>query len=141
MAEIVAPALELTAAEANSPTRWAIEQQKLNEFFPNVKLVGNAGKVTAAVGTLDTHARNTYGIRVELTNFPYSMPRVFVRDYPLHPDTPHKFKDGSLCTMRSDQWRFHFSVAMVLAKTAVWLGKYEIWKSNGHRWPGRGQAH
>ena len=28
--------------------------------------------------------------------------------------------------MRSDQWRRHFTVALVIAKAAIWLGKYEI---------------
>jgi len=140
MVEIAAPDLVLSAAEANSPTRWAIEQRKIS-FFPSVKFVAAGSKVTAAVGTLDTHSGNTYGIRVDLTNFPYSRPRVFPRDWQVHPAAPHKFTDGSLCIMRNDQWRFHFTVALVLAKTAIWLGKYEIWKRNGHVWPGLGQPH
>jgi hypothetical protein len=29
----------------------------------------------------------------------------------------------------------------VIAKAAIWLGKYEIWKRNGNHWPGIGQSH
>ncbi len=140
MAEILAPDLVLTIIEVNSPNRWAIEQRKL-DFFPSVKFFGVGSKITAAVGTLDTHSGNTYGIRADLTNFPYSLPSVFPRDWQLHPLAPHKFTNGGLCIMRADQWRFHFTVALVLAKTAVWLAKYEIWKRNGQVWPGLGQPH
>jgi hypothetical protein len=140
MVEISAPDLVLSVAEANSSNRWIFEQRKL-DFFPSVRFVGAGGKITAAVGTLDTHSGNTYGIRVDLTNFPYSLASVFPRDWQVHPEAPHKYRNGSLCIMRNDQWRFHFTVALVLAKTAIWLGKYEIWKRNGHAWPGLEQSH
>jgi hypothetical protein len=42
--------------------------------------------------------------------------------------------------MRSDQWRRHFTVALVVTKTAIWLNKYELWKRNGRAWPGLGQT-
>jgi len=141
MAEIEAPQLELSAAEANSSNRMAIEQARLRQFFPRVAFVAIGSNVTAAAGTIDTHAGNTYAVRVQLDRFPYSLPSVVVVDYVIHPEAPHRYKDGSLCIMRVGQWRFHFTVALVLAKTAIWLGKYEIWKRNGHHWPGRGQSH
>jgi len=140
MSEIAAPGLELTIAEASSSYRWTMEQQKLS-LFPSFKFVGIGSKITAAVGTLDTHSGNTYGIRVDLSNFPYARPSVSPRDWEVHPLAPHKFSDGSICIMKSDQWRMHFTVALVLAKAAIWLGKYEIWKRNGHNWPGLGQSH
>jgi hypothetical protein len=140
MVEISAPALELAVVEANSSNRWAFEQQKL-KLFPSFRFVATGGKVTAAVGAIDTQMNNTYGIRVDLTNFPYSRPSIFPTDWEPHPSAPHRFHDGSLCIMRSDQWRYHFTVALAIAKASIWLGKYEIWKRNGQRWPGLGQAH
>jgi hypothetical protein len=138
--EIEAPGLELTAAQALSSLRWTYEQEKLKRF-PAFRFVGVGSNITAAIGAIETQVGNTYGIRIELPNFPYSRPTVFPRDWTPHPAGPHRFNDGSLCIMRSDQWRIHFSVALVIAKVAVWLGKYEIWKRNGHSWPGLGQSH
>ncbi len=140
MVEIGAPSLELTSTQANSSLRWAYEQEKLKRF-PAFRFVGVGSNITAAMGAIETQVSNTYGIRVELLNFPYSCPAVFPRDWNPHPSVPHRFNDGSLCIMRSDQWRIHFTVALAIAKVAIWLGKYEIWKRNGHIWPGLGQSH
>ncbi len=121
--------------------RWHHEAQKL-KTFPAFALLGSRdGDVKAAEGALDTQAGNTYGIRVELSNYPYSLPKIFPKGWTPHPATPHRFNDGSLCIMRSTQWRTHFTVALVVAKTAIWLGKYEIWKRNGQVWPGLQQRH
>lgn len=130
--------LILTATEMQS--RWPAEAAKLR-LFPAFAFVGSNGAITAAVGAIDTQNGNTYGIRIGLSNYPNALPTVLPKDWTLHPDVPHRYVDGSLCIMRTDQWRRHFTVALVVAKTAVWLGKYEIWKRNDHRWPGLGQEH
>jgi hypothetical protein len=140
MAEIEAAMLELTAAQANSALRWSYEQEKLKRF-PAFRFVRVGTNITGAVGALDTQVGNTYGVRVELQNFPFARPSVFPRDWTPHPEVPHRFNDGSLCVMRSDQWRTHFTAGLVIAKVAIWLGKYELWKRNGHIWPGLGQRH
>jgi hypothetical protein len=62
------------------------------------------------------------------------------KDWAVRADAPHYFNDGSICIMRLDQWRRIYTVALVVAKTAIWLGKYELWKREG-RWPGLGQRH
>jgi len=139
MAEIsAAPDLILTPAEAQS--RWHYEGVKLR-FFPSFGFLGVAGRITAAEGAIDTQNGNTYGIRIVLDNYPYALPKVFPKGWTLYPSVPHTYNDGSLCIMKSTQWRQYFTVALVVAKTAVWLGKYEIWKRNGHCWPGLGQRH
>ncbi len=139
MTEITAaPNLTLTPAEMQ--TRWYYEREKLR-LFSAFALLGANGQVTAAEGAIDTQYANTYGIRIVLDNYPYALPEVFPKAWTLHPDVPHKYRNGSLCIMRSDQWRQHFTVAFVVAKTAIWLGKYELWKRNGHNWPGLGQTH
>ncbi len=131
--------LILAPAEMGS-NRWYYERQHL-QLFPAFVLLGVNGQITAAEGALDTQYRNTYGVRITLTGFPYSLPKIFTKGWTPHSDVPHKYVDGSLCIMRSDQWRTNFTVALVVSKTAIWLGKYEIWKRNGHVWPGLGQAH
>ena len=70
-----------------------------------------------------------------------TLPKIFPKAWTIHPEAPHKFSDGSICIMKSAQWRQHFTVAFVVAKAAIWLGKYELWKRNGHRWPGLEQPH
>jgi hypothetical protein len=137
-AEISSDQLTLTVAQMQN--RWAVEQQKLR-LFSGFQLLGSGGTINAAEGSLSTQYGNSYRIRIELANYPYSLPKVKPKDWKIHPDSPHKFIDDSICIMRSDQWRKHFTVALVVAKTAIWLGKYEIWKRNGHYWPGLGQSH
>jgi len=97
--------------------------------------------IVAAEGAIDTQNGNTYGIRIDLAGFPYTLPKPLPKDWPPHPDVPHRYNDGSLCIMRSTQWRTTFTVAFVVAKTAIWLAKYELWKRNGHVWPGKHQRH
>ncbi len=140
MAEIQArQELILTPAQIQT-NRWYYEREKLR-FFPSFVLLGSNGQVTGAEGTLDTQCNNTYAIRISLDNYPYGLPRVFPKGWTIYPGAPHSYTDGSLCIMRADQWRQYFSVALVVAKTAIWLNKYELWKRNGHRWPGLGQKH
>lgn len=130
--------LILTPTEMQA--RWPSEAAKLR-FFPSFALLRTGGTITATEGAIDTQNGNTYAIRVTLENYPYSLPKVLPKGWTVHPEVTHKYNDGSLCIMRSDQWRRHFTLALVIAKTAVWLGKYEIWKRNGHQWPGLGQKH
>ena len=120
--------------------RWYYEREKLR-LFSSFVLLGTSGAITAAEGALDTQYGNTYGIRIELFNYPHALPKVYPKGWTIQPEVAHRFTDGSICIMRSDQWRKHFSVALVVAKTAIWLNKYEIWKRNGHRWPGLEQKH
>ncbi len=137
----IAPAQELRLSFVEmQANRWFYEREKLR-IFPAFALLAVNGQITAAEGGLDTQYGNTYGIRIGLEGYPYSLPRVFPKGWTLHPNATHKYVDGSLCIMRSDQWRREFTVALVVAKTAIWLGKYELWKRNGHVWPGLGQRH
>ena len=140
MPEIAATQDLILAPAEMGTNRWYNERGRLR-LFPAFALLGSNGQITAAEGAIDTQNRNTYGIRIVLERYPYALPRIFPRGWTFCPGVPHIYLDGSLCIMRSDQWRRHFTVALVVAKTAIWLGKYEIWKRNGHVWPGLGQAH
>lgn len=131
--------LILTPAEMGS-NRWFYEREHLR-LFPTFALLGTNGRITAAEGALDTQYGNTYGIRIVLDGYPYALPKVFPKGWTTYPGVPHKYVDESLCIMRSDQWRTNFTVALVVTKTAIWLGKYELWKRNGHVWPGLAQSH
>ncbi len=140
MPEIAAdPELTLTSSQTQS-NRWYHEQQKL-KMFPAFALLGANGHIRAAEGALDTQYNNTYGLRITLENYPYALPKLFPKGWTVAPGVPHKFSDGSICIMKSGQWQQFFTVALVVAKAAIWLGKYEIWKRNGHQWPGLEQPH
>ena len=131
--------LELASWEMNN--RWYYEREKLQNF-PAFQLLARNRTITAAEGAIDTQYGNTMGIRIELPErYPLSLPKVHPRGWSIHPSVLHKYNDGSICIMRSDQWRKHFTIALVVAKTAIWLAKYEMWKRNGHDWPGLGQQH
>jgi hypothetical protein len=139
MPEIAANS-DLVLRPAETQARWYYEREKLR-LFPSFALLAVNGEITAAEGVIDTQNNNTYRIRIVLRNYPYALPKVCPNGWTIHPEAPHKFNDGSICIMRSDQWRQQFTVALVVAKAAIWLGKYEIWKRNGHKWPGLGQVH
>jgi hypothetical protein len=139
MIEIGSDKLILTAAEIQG-NRWPYEQAKLR-MFPAFNFLRSGASIVAVEGGLDTQYGNTYGLRIELNNYPFNLPKVRPKGWSIHPSSPHQFSDGSICVMRSDQWRRHFTIALVIAKAAVWLGKYEIWKRNGNYWPGLGQSH
>jgi len=138
--DISAPDLTLTIAESQAPNRWYLEQEKLRFFFPKFSLVALNGTITGAVGTIDTQYGNTYDMRIDLKNYPFERPTVRAKDWTIPSGTPHYFGNGSICIMRADQWRRIYTVALVVAKTAIWLGKYELWKLE-RRWPGLGQSH
>lgn len=140
MAEIESGELALSSTEVQSSNRWIHEQIKLRNFS-GFNFVSSGGSIVAAEGELDTQYGNTYHIRIELKEYPYKLPSIRLKNYDIHPDAPHRYTNGSICVMRSSQWRKNFTVALLVAKTAIWLCKYELWKRNGHRWPGLGQSH
>ena len=121
MAEISSGELTLTTAEAQSASRWTYERQRL-AMFPNFHFVGVNGTITGARGTLDTQNNNTYALRIELPRYPHALPTVHPADWTIHPSSPHKYNDGSICIMRAAQWRNHFTVALVVAKAAITTG-------------------
>ena len=139
MPEIAANS-DLTLSATELQSRWYYEREKLR-LFPSFALLGVGGQISAAEGAIETQNGNTYRIRIVLANYPFSLPKIHPIGWSVRPEAPHKFNDGSICIMRSDQWRQRFTVALVAAKSAIWLAKYEIWKRNGHRWPGLGQSH
>jgi hypothetical protein len=55
-------------------------------------------------------------------------------------DGPHVYVGGSLCLMRARQWTPGLTIAFLVAKTALWLNKYEVWQRTGS-WPGVEQGH
>ena len=120
----------------------SLEQQKMQGRFPTMSFYGTDEEVTAIRGALTTNYGNLYSIRISVPDsYPYSIPRITVEPEP-DEDCRHIYPDGSICVMKSAQWSKTYSLALLVAKTAMWLNKYDQWKANGKcRWPGREQRH
>jgi hypothetical protein len=129
----------MTITDVSDAERMHREQEVLGRYFPDFELVRSksTGKY-AARGVLSTHL-NLYGIRIVLpTNYPYGMPDIEPVGW--QPSGPHTYGSNSLCVMRHEQWRNSYSVALVVAKAAIWVNKYEIYRKDG-KWPGNEQLH
>ena len=122
--------------------RMLLEKRKMMGRFPGFAFYGTAGTVTATRGTLRTNFGNHYGIRIAVPDgYPYSIPSITVEPAP-DSDCRHVYRDGSICVMKPEQWSKTYSLALLVAKTALWLNKYDLWKSMGKgRWPGKEQRH
>ncbi len=132
--------LVITASDSGID-RASVESRKLLEHFPQFALLKSGGSIDGAKGWLKTNAGNTYRIQIKTSSsFPYELPTVWPTDWTPPASCPHRFQSGSLCIMRSAQWTSTFTIAFVVAKTAIWLNKYDVWRSSG-AWPGKSQPH
>ena len=82
-------------------------------------------------------ARQTYVLSVRFPdNYPNEMPKVSV-DAPAILYAPHRYQNGTICFLHPSMWNpgVH-NLSFVIARSAKWLNKFEVWKENGGRWPG-----
>lgn len=99
----------------------------------------NDGSVFVKAG-LRTSVGNTYFTSIYFSSYPYSMPKVFITR-PTLPITPHRYPDGNLCYLHPNMWNpGRHDLTFVLARTAKWLNKYEVWRVRG-TWPGAEVKH
>jgi ubiquitin-protein ligase len=93
------------------------------------------GKVYARTA-LQTVNQTTYVLSIRFPDsYPNEMPRVTV-DAPAIATAPHRYQNGMICYLHPSMWNpgVH-NLSFVIARSAKWLNKYEIWKSRG-KWPG-----
>jgi hypothetical protein len=100
MTEIAAASNLLLNVHEMQLNRWYYERERL-VLFPSFALLGISSLITAAEGTLDTQYGNTYGIRIDLSNYPHALPRVVPKGWIVHPEVTHKFSDGAICGLTS----------------------------------------
>lgn len=129
----------MTITDATPQNRMYCEQEVLKRYFPDFELVlDRSTRCFAARGILSTQL-NLYAIRVALPpDYPRTMPTIIPVGWTA--TGPHKYTNGHLCVMKSEQWRQAYSVALVVAKAAIWVHKYEVYRREGH-WPGNEQLH
>lgn len=124
-----------------SRPRMTVEREKMASHFPTFDFYGYGGEVTSVQGDLRTNDGNQYYVKIEISkNYPYQMPKIYLPYETIDSSCPHKFSGGRICILRSEQWTSTFSLAFIVAKTAIWLNKYDKWKRDGKlRWPGKDQ--
>ncbi len=126
-----------------SRPRWAVEREKLRSQFPGFNFYTRDGRVSSVRGKLITNYGNTYSVRIEIPErYPYQLPDIRLPYHSIAQGCPHQYTGDRICVMRSAQWSTSLSVAFLVAKAAIWLNKYDLWRDKGkRRWPGKGQSH
>jgi ubiquitin-protein ligase len=136
--EFVVPR-KLLIEDGSMSKRLYTEQQKLAENFRQFSFVRDRRGEVNVTGALRTNAGKVYEVKIELPpDYPHSIP--FIIPVGWKAKCPHVYTAGNLCIMRPDQWRPIFSLAFVVAKTAIWLNKYDVYHKKGY-WPGNEQQH
>jgi ubiquitin-protein ligase len=136
--QVVPRGLLITGTSAAN--RIHVEQQKLAERFPSVKLYRADDGEISARGVLRTNVGEVYGFQILLPrDYPHSIPTIFPIGWDAS-SCPHSYVAGNLCIMRPEQWRPFYSLALVVAKTALWLNKFDVFRVRGY-WPGNEQQH
>jgi hypothetical protein len=100
----------------------------------------NDGGVYVKAG-LQTSVGNVYVAAIYFPNYPNQMPKVFINKPAVQTATGHQYTDGHICYLHPNMWNpgLH-NLTFVLARTAKWLNKYEVWRCTG-KWPGAGIKH
>ncbi|MCX5204125.1 hypothetical protein OG897_22070 [Streptomyces sp. NBC_00237] len=121
--------------------RLAVEARILDLHFEgwSVRRGSPNGDLGVAQGTLAVRfAGSTYPLKIVMSaSYPHKLPQVLPDGWTPRPN-PHLI-GGGLCVMKESQWHSFMSVAFVVAKTALWLNKYEIYLDK-RIWPG-GEQH
>ena len=124
-----------------SRPRMAVESEKIKRYFPDFAFKGSKGTVTSVEGYLKTADGNYYYVKIEVPeDYPYTMPRIKLPETAIDSACPHRYSSGNLCVMKPEQWSSSYSLAFMVAKAAIWINKYDVWKRTG-RWAGKQQEH
>ncbi|MEU4095703.1 hypothetical protein [Streptomyces sp. NPDC026673] len=138
MTEFVVPR-GLLITDGGDGNRLYLEQQKLSAYFPQFGFSRSKKGNIRARGALRVNSGEVFALKIKLPEgYPHSIPHIFADGWDA--DCPHVYSAGNLCIMRPDQWRSFYSIAFVVAKTAIWLNKFEVYQRRGY-WPGNEQGH
>jgi ubiquitin-protein ligase len=116
-------------------TRIRLEFSEAQRTFAYVELHPTSdGKVYSKTALQTGNQMYVLSIRFP-DSYPNEMPRVYV-DAPSLVTSPHKYQSGNICYLHPSMWNpgIH-NLSFVIARSAKWLNKYEIWRRNG-KWPG-----
>lgn len=100
----------------------------------------NDGGIFVKAG-LQTSVGNAYVATIYFPNYPSQMPQVFITAPAVKPGTGHQYTDGKICYLHPSMWNpGRHDLTFVLARTAKWLNKYEVWRQRAI-WPGAEMPH
>ena len=116
------------------------EIQEAIRHFPNIESYGTPDGGLYIKAALQTSVGQMYVLAVTFVGYPSEMPKVKVIT-PAVTHTKHMYPGGNICYMHPNVWNpAKHDLQFVLAQTAVWLNKHEVYNRTG-RWPGPGLAH
>jgi len=119
--------------------RMTVEQEKVNTHFPGFSFYATQGRLTSIKGYLRTSYGGSYYVSIQIPpSYPYEGPTVLLPYETIDSGVHHKFSSHEPCLMKADQWSSSLSIAFIIAKTAIWVNKYDSWKRTG-QWPGTQQ--
>jgi ubiquitin-protein ligase len=121
--------------------RIRLEFSEAQRTFAYVELHPTTDGKVYAKTALQT-ANQMYVLSIKFPDsYPNEMPRVYVDAPPLI-SSPHRYQSGNICYLHPSMWNpgIH-NLSFVIARSAKWLNKYEIWRRNLHlygssKWPG-----
>lgn len=117
-------------------SRLYFETEKVKRQFPQFSPYLDSNSQLFFEGYLQTNAKLVYRVRITIpANYPSRPPVTTIVSHSLGA-APHKYGDHTPCLFHPNIWNpgYH-TVTFVIARTAKWLNKYEIWRRTGH-WPG-----
>jgi ubiquitin-protein ligase len=116
-------------------TRIRFEFSEAQRTFAYVELHPTSDGKVYAKTALQT-GNQMYVLSIKFPDsYPNEMPRVYV-DAPSLTASPHRYQTGNICYLHPSMWNpgIH-NLSFVIARSAKWLNKYEVWRRNG-KWPG-----
>ena len=119
-------------------SRWLVEKEKLYVSYRQFVFFGSDGVVSTLRGRIRTTI-NKYGYDVKVKipkSYPLLIPEVTLVGQKIHQSCPFAYGDNRLYLMRPSEWSPIFTLSFLLAKTTMWLKKFELWEANDHEfWP------
>jgi hypothetical protein len=120
--------------------RIRTEIRAASEHFPNIESYTTIDGGIYIKAALQTSVGQMYIIMVTFGGYPSTMPRVTVVT-PAVKHGMHMYQGGHICYMYTSFWNpARHDLLYVLAQTAVWLNKHEIYMAKGV-WPGPSLSH
>jgi len=119
--------------------RIQLEIRQAAEHFPNIESHATTDGGIYVKAALQTSVGQMYVVAVTFVGYPSTMPRVTVIAPAVQ--NGHMYVAGHICFMHPSGWNpAKHDLKYVLAQTAVYLNKHEIYKVKGE-WPGRSLPH
>ena len=139
MADHLVVPRRLLITEPDPARRMHAEQALLQANFPTFGFtLSRSGKLRAR-GVLRSNLRTEFPVKIKVPDgYPHTIPTIHAVGW--DPTCPHVYVNDSLCIMKPEQWKPFYSIALVVAKTALWLNKFEVYQARGY-WPGNEQEH